>query len=266
MQLTQARVVLTGAAGGIGQALAWALAARGARLVLAGRRAAALEGLAAALRAGGAEAVVAVADVTEAAGREQILATARQAFGGLDILINNAGISDFTTVTEQEPAALERLLLTNTVAPLLLTRAALPALLAQGRGQVVNIGSVFGSIAFPCFAGYSASKFALRGFSEALRRELDGSGVTVTYAAPRGVRTSFNPPALHRLAAQGKMTLDAPEAVAAWLVAAIERDRKEVYPGFPESLFVRLNALLPRLVDKALRRQGRELRAVAEEV
>jgi short-subunit dehydrogenase len=124
----------------------------------------------------------------------------------------------------------------------------------------VNVGSMFGSIAFAWHAAYSASKYALRGFSEALRRELAGSGVGVTYVAPRAVRTPLNPPEVYRMAEQIRMKMDDPEPVARRIVEAIERDRKEAYLGFPESIFVRVNALLPRLVDRALRRQNSVMR------
>ena len=114
---------------------------------------------------------------------------------------------------------------------------------------------MFGSIAFPCFAAYSASKFALRGFSQALRRELSGSGVGVTYIAPRAVKTPFNPPVVHRMAALGMMHMDDPLWVAQKIVRAIEKGKDEVYLGFPESLFARVNALLPRIVDRAIVKQ-----------
>jgi short-subunit dehydrogenase len=140
----------------------------------------------------------------------------------------------------------------------------LPQLLDRGHGAVLNIGSMFGSIAFAWFAGYSTSKFALRGFSEALRRELAGSGVNVLYAAPRALRTPINGPALERMAAATGMRMDAPAPIAERIVRALEQERKEVYLGFPEALFVRLNALLPRLVDGALRRQNRQMRLFLE--
>jgi short-subunit dehydrogenase len=153
----------------------------------------------------------------------------------------------------------------NVLAPMQLTRAVLPELLEQGSGQIVNLGSVLGSIAFPCFASYSASKFALRGFSEALRRELDGSGIGVTYVAPRAVKTRLNSAAVYRMAEAVKMPMDDPEAVARQVVRALESNRKDVYLGFPESLFVRVNALLPRLVDGALRKQNRVMQRFTQE-
>ena len=135
-----------------------------------------------------------------------------------------------------------------------MTREVLPAMLGQGCGRIVNIGSMFGSIGYPGFAAYSASKFALRGFSQALRRELSGTGIGVTYVAPRAVRTAFNPPAVHLMAERRIMHMDEPAWVASRIVRAIESERNEAYLGFPESLFARLNGVFPSLVDSALRK------------
>jgi short-subunit dehydrogenase len=142
---------------------------------------------------------------------------------------------------------------------MLIAHQVLPTMLEQKCGHIVNIGSTFGSIAFACFAAYSASKFGLRGFSEALRRELDGSGIKVTYIAPRAVKTKMNTSAVYRMADELNMQMDDPEWVAQCIVANIEKERKDVYLGFPESIFVRLNALLPRLVDSALRKQNTKM-------
>lgn len=257
MQIKDQRILLTGASGGIGQALARELATRGARLGLVGRDSGPLIRLAAELNGSAGEALVIPADLTASSGRESARSDMHQGFGGIDVLINNAGVTDFTNFVDQDPEAIGRIFELNALAPMQLTRAILPELLERGRGRIVNLGSVFGSIAFPCFASYSASKFALRGFSEALRRELDGTGVGVTYVAPRAVKTPLNSPAVYRMAAAVKMTMDDPETVARQVVRAVEADQKDVYLGFPESLFVRVNALLPRLVDGALRKQNR---------
>jgi short-subunit dehydrogenase len=150
---------------------------------------------------------------------------------------------------------IQAMLKVNVEAPLQLTREVLPGMIEQRRGRVVTVGSMFGSIGFPCFAAYSATKFALRGFSEALRRELAGTGVGVTYVSPRAVRTALNPPVVHSMAEQGLMRMDEPQWVAGMIVRALERDADDVYLGFPESFFARLNGLLPRIVDRALIKQ-----------
>jgi short-subunit dehydrogenase len=128
----------------------------------------------------------------------------------------------------------------------------LPAMKAQGQGRIVNVGSVFGSINFAHFVTYSSAKAGLRGFSQALRRELAGSGVGVTYIAPRAVRTPLNSSAVMAFAKVTGMNMDEPEVIARRIVEAIRVGRPEAYFGFPESLFVRINALFPGLVDRAL--------------
>ncbi len=265
MQIHNARIVLTGASGGIGAALAAELAKRGARLGLVGRDLAKLNALAQPLASQGIEVECIATDLTQAEGSAVVRARMQARFGGVDIVINNAGITDFTQFSQADPQLIEQVLRTNVLAPMQLSRALLPDMLTQGRGQIVNVGSIFGSIAFACFASYSASKFALRGFSEALRRELAGSGVGVTYVAPRAVRTPLNTAAVQRMAERVKMAMDEPEQVAKQIVRAIEQDRKDVYLGFPESLFVRINALWPRLVDAALGKQNKIMREFTRE-
>lgn len=125
-------------------------------------------------------------------------------------------------------------------------------MLARGDGQIVNIGSTFGRLAFPGHSAYSAAKHGLRGWSEALRRELAGTGVAVTYVAPRATRTPLNDARVDALNAALKTRVDEPGAVAPRIVRAIARRRAEVQLGWPERLLVRLNALFPRLVDRGL--------------
>lgn len=255
MQLRNARVMLTGATGGLGQQIAGKLAERGARMVLTGRDPAALQDLRQRL---GEDAVVAVAgDIGNATDRQTMLAAANQRWQGLDVLINLAGVMSFHAFEDEEPERLETLLRVNLIAPMQLTRLVLPQLLAQKNGRIVNVGSIFGSIGFAYFVAYSASKAGLRGFSEALRRELDGSGVGVTYVAPRAVRTGFNTSEIEKMGQAIGMNVDDPAWVAERILRAVEQDRKDCFLGFPESLFVRINVLLPRLVDGALRKQNR---------
>lgn len=265
MQLKNRRIVLTGGSGGIGSEVAKLLAAKGARVVVAGRRVEPLAALQKEIFAAAGECHYVVADLTTHTGRQGLVTRASELLGGIDILINNAGLSSYALFSEESPEAIENLYQTNLIAPVLLTRLVLPQLLAQGHGHIVNVGSIFGSIGFACFVNYSSSKFALRGFSEALRRELEQDGITVTYVAPRAVRTAINSPAAYRMAEAVKMKMDEPAVVAAQIVAAIEEERKEVYLGWPEKLFVRINGLLPRLVDGGLRAQNRIMRGILKQ-
>lgn len=264
MNLEGCRILLTGASGGLGSAVAEALAAKGARLALAGRRRDALDTVARRLRTLPAQAHIVEGDITDPLQRHDMVESARQQLGGIDVLINNAGAMEFTLFAEQDPATIERIVQTNLLGPMLLTREVLPHLLAQGAGRVVNIGSTFGSIGFACFTSYSASKFGLRGFSEALRRELEGSGVGVTYVAPRAAKTAINNSTVMAMAREVKMNMDPPQVVAQAVLRALQQDRDEAYVGFPESFFARLNALLPRLVDRALRGQNAVMRRYAQ--
>jgi short-subunit dehydrogenase len=129
---------------------------------------------------------------------------------------------------------------------------------ARGGGQIVNVGSIFGSINFAHFVTYSSAKAGLRGLSQALRRELAGTGVDVTYIAPRAVKTPLNTAQVLAFAKLTKMQMDEPGAIADRIVAAIKDRRRDVYFGGPESVFVRLNALLPGLVDRALAANDRK--------
>jgi short-subunit dehydrogenase len=255
MHLESQRILITGAGGGIGQELCAQLAARRARLCLLDRNQDLLATLEQDLKTFPTEVLTAQADMTRAAERERAVNMMTQAWGGIDILINLAGVMDFVRFDEQDPGMIQRLLQVNVEAPMQLTRYVLPQMIERGRGRIVNIGSMFGSIGFPCFSAYSASKFALRGFSQALRRELAGSGVGITYVSPRAVRTPFNPPVVHRMAELGLMHMDDPQRVVKNIVRAIEKEKQETYIGFPESLFARLNAILPGIVSRAINKQ-----------
>lgn len=265
MQIEHRACLLTGASGGIGRAVALELARRGVRLVLSGRRHESLTELSTEIALHGGSAKVVVGDLLDAGGAERVVQRALELEPALDMLINCAGTSHFGTFESTPPEVIDSLLRTNVLAPMRLIQAVLPALRARPRALIVNVGSIFGSIGFPCFATYSATKFALRGFSEALRRELAGSGLDVLYFAPRYTRTALNTDAVSRMAAAVKMNQDEPEAVAVALVAAIESQLAERYLGWPEKLFVRINALFPRLVDGALIKQAGQMRPFALE-
>lgn len=257
MKAAGARILLTGAAGGIGRLLAVELARRGAVVALAGRNREALDATAATIQAAGGRCQVVVADLLAPDGPETLAVDALNALGRIDILINNAGTSAFTPFESMSPEQITALVNTNLTAPLRLTRALLPAMLEARRGQIVNVGSGLGAIGFPCYAAYSASKFGLRGFSEALLRELADTGVEVTHVAPRATRTDLNSPALYQFAQATKMAMDEPEAVARTIADAMEAGAARKALGGAEKFFARLNALLPTLVDKSLAAQGK---------
>jgi short-subunit dehydrogenase len=267
MDLHNQRILLTGAGGGIGSLLSQQLAARGARLCRLVRSVSPGDSAASLTMEQGGQVLTLACDITRSNQREHTLQTLQQAWGGVDILINLAGVLDFKPYQDMDPAMLHRMIEVNVEAPMQLVNAVLPGMLERGHGRIVNVGSMFGSIGFPFFAAYSATKFALRGFSQALRRELAGTGVGVTYVSPRAVNTQLNPPIVHQMAAKGMMNMDEPGPVADAIIKAIENESSEAYIGFPESVFARINAVLPGLVDKALAKQTPELleHAVAQQ-
>jgi short-subunit dehydrogenase len=265
MKLKDTRVILTGAAGGIGSEVARRFAAQGARLALVGRNESSLRQTMETLRGAAYEPLLFPVDLLDSQARSSTIEQAMQQLGSVDILINNAGLQSFRPFAEEDPEMINRIVQLNTLAPMQLTRQVLSLMLDQGRGRIVNVGSTFGSIAFAWFTTYSTSKFGLRGFSESLRRELDGTGVGVTYIAPRGVKTKFNSSAIYRMAESVKMHMDEPGWVADRILKAVVKGRKEVYLGLPESLFVRVNGLFPRLVDGATRKQNQKMMPFAKE-
>ena len=251
MKLNECRALITGASGGIGLALVAEMAAEGAHLLLVGRQ---LEALRTLEQRYPGKVVVVQADICTSTGREAVVAAAKR-FGGLNTLINAAGINRFSLLEQHDEQAIAELIGLNVTATLQLTHRLLPVLRQQGQALVVNLGSTFGSIGYPGFSAYCASKFALRGFSEALRRELADTRVKVLYFAPRATRTSMNAANVVAMNDELHQAMDELQEVARQLLGAIRREDDEHYLGWPEKFFVRLNSLLPRVVDQALRKQ-----------
>jgi short-subunit dehydrogenase len=255
MKPADMRVLVTGASGGIGRALAQALHGRGAAVLLVGRDAATLNEISTAI---GDRLTVrwCAADLATAEGRARVVAEAcHWGDRGCNVLINNAGLGDFGMLDELDDCAIERLFAINAVAPVQLTRALLGHLRSQPEAAILNVGSVFGSLGYPGFATYSATKFALRGFTEALRRELTGTRIGVHYFAPRATRTSMNAAAVDRMNAELGVAMDLPVQVAEAACELLVSGQASAVYGWPEKLFVRINALLPGLVDGSLRKQ-----------
>ena len=185
-------IVLTGASSGIGRALALALARQRPRLALAARDTESLADVAEECRALGAEAVVVPTDVSEPAAAAFLIETAVSSFGGIDVLVNNAGVSMMARFDEvTDLSVFESLMRVNYLGCVYLTHHALPFLKAS-RGQVVVMASLAGLTGVPTRTGYAASKHAVIGFYDSLRIELAGSGVDVTVIAPDFVRSEIH--------------------------------------------------------------------------
>lgn len=178
-----------------------------------------------------------------------------------DILVNIAGIMCFGPHEDQAFTRVDLCYRVNLIVPAALAQAVAGPMRARGSGQIVNVGSMLGAIPYPWFAAYSSSKAGLAAFSQALRREMDGSGVAVTHVSPRAVRTAFNRGGVDRFLDIAGMKADDPEAVAMQIVAAIRQRRTHLSLGAIEKLYAALNALLPAVIDKGLRPQLAKARA-----
>lgn len=261
MQLKNKCILLTGATGGIGKHLALMLARKDANMILVGRDGGKLAALSQQIQDKGGKAKTIAADLEVEGSVQQVAQQALQLFNGVDILINNAAILDFIQFEDQSPERIAQMVHTNVTAPLQLTNALLPHFKASNQGQLVMIGSILGSLGFPHYATYCATKFAIHGFSQALRRELVETNIGVTYIAPRGVNTPMNDAVTLAMLAKTGGNIDEPEKVATIIVKAIEQEKQEVFIGQPESFFAWLNGLLPSVVNIGLKKQAKLARA-----
>jgi short-subunit dehydrogenase len=253
-------VVITGASKGIGAELALQLAAKGAKLVLAARDLAQLESVAARCRAAGGSAIVVRADVAVERECQAVMSGAALAFGGIDVLVNNAGMTMWARFEDiQDLAILERIMQVNYMGSVHCTRHALPYLRAS-RGVLVGISSLAGRTGVPTRTGYSAAKHAMTGFFDSLRIELADSGVGVTMIYPGFVSTGIRENAA---GPDGKAIRVSPvkegevmgvEVCAARILRAIERREREVVMTARGRMGLWLKLLAPSLVDRIARR------------
>lgn len=260
MSLESKTALITGAGSGIGRELAIAAARRGLMLALCGRREAALRETAS-LLPGTANHLILAADVTLPASRAGIVARLTRDWAHLDFLVNNAGLVQAGAIEATCDDELSALFAVNVLAPMALSRDLLPLLKAASPARIVNVGSMFGDIAYPMFTAYSASKFALRGFSNGLRRELRPYGVGVTYASPKATDT----PAAARIGNLVKSlqpNLEQPRRVAEEIWSAAERGSNTVYPRGADRLFVFAERLFSGVVDAAVARQLPQLMSI----
>ena len=255
MQLNSKRILLTGATGGVGSVLAHQLAEKGAILALVGRDIAKLAALIQTLPAFNGSHIAIVADFNQANTAQQVANEAINKLGQVDLLVNNAGILDFIQLEDQSDERIAQILQTNVTALIQLTRALLPAFKGNNQGHFVMIGSIFGSLGFPHYATYCASKFAVHGFSQALRRELVNTNIGVTYVAPRAIKTAMNDANTTAMMEKSGNKMDSPETVASIVVKAIEQEKQEVFIGQPQSFFAWLNGIAPRVVNIGLKKQ-----------
>ena len=254
MDLNRARIVLIGAAGGIGTAVAQALANAGADLLLVGRNEDALRALKQQLAFSARHQILA-ANIAQPEGRRHVTSHIREVFTQPEVVIQCAAVSAFGALQSTPSEQIEALLQTNLSAPILLTQALLAHLKPTG-ARLLMIGSSFGGIGYPGFTAYCASKFGLRGFTEALRRELADGPHQVAYLAPRATKTPLNSTAVCAMNQALGTAMDPPERVATVVVQMLQAKRmSDRAIGMPERFFLKLNGLFPGLVDGALRKQ-----------
>ena len=259
MSLDGKVVWITGASSGIGEALAYAFARRGARLVLSARNEPRLLAVLAACAHPERHTVLPL-DLADGATLGPAVAAALARCGQVDVLVHNGGVSQRSLAKDTETAVDRRILETNFFGAVALTKALLPAMLARKSGRFVVISSLVGKFGTPLRSGYSASKHALHGFFDSLRAETWRDGIRVTLVCPGFIRTAVS---LNALTADGSPqgTLDraqergmAPEVCAERIVRAVERGRDEVLVGGREILAVYLKRFVPSLFNRMIRK------------
>ena len=254
-------VWITGASSGIGEALAAELAAKGASLVLTARRTDRLEALKARMP-DPAKVHLLPADLLDLSAVARLAQRAAELSGRIDVLINNAGISQRTKALDTRFEDVRRLMEINFFAPVALTNAVLPSMLARGAGQIVILSSVAGYVGTPLRSSYAASKHAVRGYYDSLRAELHGTGIGVTIVCPGYIKTEITE---HAVAANGHEhgTRDRSiengmpaQACAKAIVKAIAAGKSELHVGGREVMAIYLKRFLPGLVERVVPRQA----------
>ncbi len=242
-------VFITGASSGIGRACAIEYHRAGSLVVAAARSLDKLEALA--TQIGGDRIAPVAMDVTDPAGRKAALEFARERFGPIDVLVNNAGWACFTSVLRMPDEHFERMLSVNFIGPVAMIQTVLPQMLERGCGQIVNISSVVGTQALPRMTVYSATKAALSALSTGLRMELAGTGVDVLLVSPGSTRTSFFDAAatVDAKATRLAQAQYSPQRVARAVVRSSRRRRKEVTLTLEGKLITIIRRFSHRLAD-----------------
>ena len=255
------RILITGASQGIGRALAVAAARRGMKVLAAARSVPLLEELAAEVRSAGGALETVQADVTSADDRRRMVEAAERHFGGLDVLVNNAGIGATGHFADGGPERLRSIMEVNFFGLTETTRVCLPLLRRGVTPAIVNISSIAAKRGLPARSEYSASKFAVQGFSEALRAELDKDGVDVLVVCPGLTQTNFSQNMIERkaLIQMDHLRGMTSEQVAQVTLVSLARGRHDVTLTLQGRLLVLVSRFLPRLADLIARRKVRSL-------
>lgn len=263
MKLAHIKALVTGAAGGIGSIVAHNLVDEGAGVLLTDARQDGLDELSDTLRLRSLRVDSVAADITTREGRATLATQVKRS--GVNTLINLAGVNHFGLLAEQGADQLELAIAINVTAPVLLTQSLLPFFSTLPVAHIVNVGSMLGSIAMPGYCAYGATKGAIKAFSEALRRELGDTHIRVHHVSPRATRTPLNNARVCEMNRQLGVQMDEPSVVSAAIVDAILNGRAETYIGFPERAYRLLNAVIPSVIDHAVRRQLPTIRKYASQ-
>lgn len=250
------RAIVTGASSGIGRAVALELARGGASLVIVARREQRLQELADQITALGRPVEIVVGDVTDAETRHRAVNAVQSKFGGLDILVNNAGVGALGPFADASVGRVRRVMEINFFALVEMTRLALPLLKQGVKPILVNVSSILGHRGVPNRSEYSASKFAVQGFSEAIRAEFTPLGVDVLVISPGPTETEFFDREIEKTtdAKWPEHTPVSAAAVARQVVCALRLGRHEIIPYRWGRVLCWLNRLSPRLVDGLMTR------------
>ncbi len=259
MNVSGKTVWITGASSGIGEALAYALSRRGARLILSARREERLRAVREACARPEAHHVVPL-DLADPASLTGAAARVSETIGPVDVLVNNGGVSQRALVEAVDVDVIRRIMEVNFFGAVALTKAVLPSMLERGAGRVVVVSSLVGKFSTPRRSAYAASKHALHGFFDALRAEVWDRGVRVTLVCPGYVRTEISRNALaadgatHGRMDAGQKKGIAPERCAEAIIRAVEKERDEVLVGGKETLAVYVKRFFPGLFNRMIRR------------
>lgn len=252
------RILITGASSGIGRAMAILAAEAGAKLLLTARREDRLDELLEVVHAKGADAKYVVGDITDPAVRQKLFEKARHDYQGLDVLVNNAGVGAYGSFADASPERLRQLMEVNFFAPVELTRLFLPMLEKGNTPAICNISSVLAHRAVPGKSEYCASKFALHGFSDALRAELSSKGIDVILVSPSTTSSEFSTSVIEKKGkapAVGKFART-PHNIAVAALRAIRTGKHEIIPSKTGYAMVLLDRLWPSLADWAVAKFG----------
>lgn len=253
-RLENCRVLITGASSGIGRALAYQFARKQARILLLARREGRLQEVQREVERLGGTAIFSVGDVTAGPARQTAVELCERQFGGLDLLVNNAGIGAIGTFEKSNADRLRQIMEVNFFAPVDLIRLTLPLLRNSQTAAIVNICSVLGHRAVPLKSEYCASKFALHGFSDALRAELATDGIDVILVSPSTTESEFFDQVIDEGSPRKRRAGMSPARVASAAIRAIEKRRHEVIVPCEGKALVLLDRLWPSLADRIVAR------------